>query len=88
MRAGAAADVVVFDADRIAGRPVETRFDLPGGAGRLYSEADGIEHVLVNGVEIAEHGAFTGEIAGRMLRSGRDTESPSLRDTKSPSLNE
>lgn len=86
LRAGAPADIVVFDADRIAGRPVETRFDLPEGAGRLYSEADGIEHVLVNGVEIAQHGAFTGEIAGRMLRSGRDTESPSLGDTESPAL--
>ena len=33
-----------------------TRYDLPAGAGRLYGEADGIEHVLVNGVEIATAG--------------------------------
>jgi N-acyl-D-aspartate/D-glutamate deacylase len=78
LQAGAAADVVVFDADRIAGRPVETRFDLPGGAGRLYGEADGVDSVLVNGVEIVHDGGFTGERPGTILRSGRDTETPSL----------
>ena len=80
LRIGAPADVVVFDAERIACGPVDTRFDLPGGAGRLYGEADGIDHVLVNGVPVAENGAFTGAIAGRMLRSGRDTWSPSLNE--------
>src|SRR5205823_1962890 len=45
---GGAADIVVFDEDTIAPRPIATRIDLPGGAGRLYAEADGIGHVIVN----------------------------------------
>jgi N-acyl-D-aspartate/D-glutamate deacylase len=78
LRVGAPADVVVFDPETIGSRPVETRFDLPGGAGRLYGEAEGIDHVLVNGAFVAERGAFTGEVPGKMLRSGRDTATPSL----------
>ncbi|WP_131744900.1 amidohydrolase family protein [Frankia sp. Cppng1_Ct_nod] len=78
LRVGGAADIVIFDAARIARQPTETRFDLPAGAGRLYGEADGIEHVLVNGVEIAHDGRFTGDFPGVILRSGRDTETPSL----------
>lgn len=78
LEAGAAADIVIFDADRIACRPARTRFDLPGGVGRLYSEPEGIEQVLVNGVEIIRDGGFTGDFPGRILRSGRDTETPSL----------
>jgi N-acyl-D-aspartate/D-glutamate deacylase len=68
------ADLVVFDERRVAPAPVETRYDLPGGAGRLYAEADGIEHVLVNGTEIVRAGALTGDHTGRLLRSGRDTD--------------
>ncbi|WP_322768181.1 N-acyl-D-amino-acid deacylase family protein [Frankia sp. Cr1] len=78
LRVGGAADVVIFDEARIARQPTETRFDLPAGAGRLYGEADGVERVLVNGVEIAHHGTFTGDFPGKILRSGRDTETPSL----------
>jgi N-acyl-D-aspartate/D-glutamate deacylase len=68
------ADLVVFDPDTIGPGPVGTRFDLPGGAGRLYGEAEGISHVLVGGTEIVEGSEFTDQRPGRMLRSGRDTK--------------
>jgi N-acyl-D-aspartate/D-glutamate deacylase len=76
---GAVADLVVLDPDRIAVRKMETRFDLPAGAGRLYADADGIDHVIVAGLEIARDGEFTGDIAGRVIRSGVDTATPDLR---------
>ena len=61
LRVGAHADALVFDEETIASQPVATRFDLPGGAGRLYADAIGIDHVICNGVEIAArrgvHGA-------------------------------
>ncbi|HVT41834.1 MAG TPA: amidohydrolase family protein, partial [Acidimicrobiales bacterium] len=72
--AGAFADVVVFDPNTIGHETVRTRDDLPGGASRLYAEARGVGHVLVNGTEIARDGEFTGATPGSILRSGRDTD--------------
>jgi N-acyl-D-aspartate/D-glutamate deacylase len=68
------ADVVVFDPATIDHGPVRTRDDLPGGASRLYADAVGVRHVLVNGSEIVHDGEFTGAVPGRVLRSGRDTD--------------
>jgi N-acyl-D-aspartate/D-glutamate deacylase len=67
------ADIVVFDPDRIGCGPLHTRFDLPGGAGRLYADALGIGHVIVNGTEIVRDNQLTGAEPGRVLRSGHDT---------------
>jgi N-acyl-D-aspartate/D-glutamate deacylase len=68
------ADIVVFDPATVRGQPIGRRYDLPGGDEyRMYSEADGIDHVLVGGVEIVRHGEHTGKLPGTLLRSGRDT---------------
>ncbi len=71
---GAAADLVLFDPRTVAAGPVLNRNDLPGGCGRLFSEATGIARVWVNGVEIVRDGRETGALAGTLLRSGRDTD--------------
>jgi N-acyl-D-aspartate/D-glutamate deacylase len=46
---GRPADVVVFDLDRLALGPVETRADLPGGAPRLWQDATGYTARIVGG---------------------------------------
>jgi N-acyl-D-aspartate/D-glutamate deacylase len=68
------ADLVVLDPERIGHLAERTRDDLPGGAGRLYAEAEGIEHVLVNGTEVVRGREFTGATPGAVLRSGKDTD--------------
>jgi N-acyl-D-aspartate/D-glutamate deacylase len=78
VREGAHADLLVFDPDTVGSEPVGTRFDLPGGAGRLYADATGVDHVLVGGTEIAVSGEYTCASPGRVLRAGRDTVTPTL----------
>jgi N-acyl-D-aspartate/D-glutamate deacylase len=75
---GAAADVVVFDEATVGSSALVTRGDLPAGAERLYAEATGVAHVLVNGEPIVEGRSFTDARPGAVLRSGRDTVTPSL----------
>lgn len=61
LRAGSAADVVVFDATRIADRAT---FAEP------HQYSTGIDEVLVNGVIAVDHGRYTDSRAGRVLRRG------------------
>ena len=70
---GMCADLQVFDPGTIGPGPVAMRFDLPGGAGRVYGEATGVHHVLVNGVACVESGAMLPARPGKLLRSGTDT---------------
>ena len=75
---GAWADLVVLDPETVASHEVAMRFDVPGGAGRLYAEADGIEQVFVNGQAIVRDGKLTSDRPGTLLRSGRDSRTPDL----------
>jgi N-acyl-D-aspartate/D-glutamate deacylase len=78
LREGWHADVLVLDPETIGTDEVAMRFDLPGGAGRLYAESTGVEHVLVNGEPIVDGGKLTDNRSGTLLRSGRDTATPSM----------
>jgi N-acyl-D-aspartate/D-glutamate deacylase len=70
---GAWADLTLFDPATVGPRPERTRHDLPGGAPRLYADATGIEHVLVNGIDVAHAGNLCDTTPGHLLRSGQDT---------------
>jgi N-acyl-D-aspartate/D-glutamate deacylase len=72
------ADLAVLDETSIGSTDVAMRFDLPSGAGRLYADATGVDHVLCNGVPIVRDGALTGARPGTLVRSGRDTDTPAL----------
>ena len=61
------ADLVVFDPDVVGSQEVAMRYDLPGAAGRLYADANGIDHVIVNGSPVVSGGKLTGRLMGRLL---------------------
>jgi N-acyl-D-aspartate/D-glutamate deacylase len=71
------ADLVVLDPATVDSAPARARSDLPGGGERLYAEATGIERVLVGGRTVVDGGRITGELAGTVLRAGRDTTNAS-----------
>ena len=70
LRPGMAADLVLFDPDRLAVRPVRMVHDLPAGAGRLVFDAEGYVATIVNGRVLMRDGVATGELPGQVLRAG------------------
>lgn len=72
---GRPADIVVFDARTIGPGPLKRVNDLPAGADRLVSQANGIDAVIVNGELIRRDNkdvfAANDKLPGRLLRSGR-----------------
>jgi N-acyl-D-aspartate/D-glutamate deacylase len=68
VRPGYAADLVVFDSERIRPRLPTVEQDLPGGARRLVQKADGIAATIVNGAVAFKDGASTGTYAGQVLK--------------------
>jgi N-acyl-D-aspartate/D-glutamate deacylase len=74
------ADLVVFDPARVGSQPITVRHDLPGGGERLHAGSRGISHVFVAGCEVVSDGEVTEERPGKVLRSGRDTDTVSLTD--------
>ncbi len=68
---GAAADIVVYDYERLKVLPMETVHDLPGNEWRRIQRAEGYRYVLVNGEVTMENDQPTGTMSGRLLRHGR-----------------
>jgi N-acyl-D-aspartate/D-glutamate deacylase len=73
VREGYAADLLVLDPQHLGVSAMRVERDLPAGAPRLVSSTTGIEHVFVGGLGVYEAGVATGELPGRLLRSGRDS---------------
>jgi len=68
LREGYAADVVVFDPDRIAPMLPELVYDLPAGARRLKQKSAGIAATVVNGEVLMRHNEHTGALPGQLIR--------------------
>ncbi len=75
LEVGLAADLAIFDPDRVACSSLQRVHDLPGGGDRLISEATGMRAVVVNGTVLRENDAdvidTAGALPGRVLRGGR-----------------
>jgi N-acyl-D-aspartate/D-glutamate deacylase len=69
LREGLAADIVVFDPDRVGPRMPEVVNDLPAGARRLKQYADGMKATVVNGAVVLRDNEHTGALPGRFLRN-------------------
>jgi N-acyl-D-aspartate/D-glutamate deacylase len=69
LKDGMAADVAVFDMDKLDALPKEKAYDLPNGGFRWIQKASGVEHVWVNGVQTIRHGEEAGELPGKLIRS-------------------
>jgi N-acyl-D-aspartate/D-glutamate deacylase len=72
---GLAADVTVFDPDRVGTTGLRRVHDQPAGQDRLVADPIGIDYVIANGTVIRDHGKDAvdpaGPLPGRLLRGGR-----------------
>ena len=68
LREGMAADIVVFDPDRIMAELPEVVDDLPAGARRLVQRTRGVAATVVNGEVLLRNGKHTGALPGQLLR--------------------
>jgi N-acyl-D-aspartate/D-glutamate deacylase len=68
IRAGNAADLVLFDPDRINPQPPEWLEDLPGRQPRLIERAVGIDYTIVGGHVLFAANEYQGGMPGRVLR--------------------
>ena len=73
------ADLVLMDLDKVQITPVEFRADFPANGERLYTGAEGIDYVIVNGTPIIADGEYTWAKPGQVLRAGKDSYTVDIR---------
>jgi N-acyl-D-aspartate/D-glutamate deacylase len=71
LREGAAADIIVYDYDKLNFTYPEFVRDLPGDEYRVTNRGDGYRYVLVNGGVTIENDKPTNLYSGQLLRNGR-----------------
>jgi N-acyl-D-aspartate/D-glutamate deacylase len=69
LRPGMAADLAIFDADKIGPLPEDIVHDFPNNGWRIRERAEGIAYTVVNGTVLVEHGALTGALPGQVIRN-------------------
>lgn len=70
LRQGMAADVVVYDFDKLNVLPVEVVHDLPGDEWRRVQRSEGYKWIIVNGQVTFQDDRCTGATPGNLLRYG------------------
>jgi len=68
LRTVMAADVIVFDPEKIAPMLPTLDHDLPAGARRLKQKATGLKTTIVNGQVLLKNNEHTGALPGQLLR--------------------
>ena len=71
LEVGKAADIVIYDYEKLAIEPMEVAHDFPGDEWRRVQRASGYRYVLVNGDVTIEDDKETRSYSGRLLRHGR-----------------
>lgn len=69
LQPGYAADIAVFDPEKIKPCEPEWAHDYPGGTKRLIQRAVGMHYTVVNGHVICEDGRLSGALPGLVLRT-------------------
>jgi len=70
LQPGNAADIAIFDPDRVGSAARGERcYDLPGGGKRMVMRSQGVEATIVNGTLVYREDRATGATPGTVLRS-------------------
>ena len=74
LQVGFAADLVILDPEHLAVSRMRVERDLPAGSPRLMSGATGVVRVIVGGTDVYVENIATGEMPGKLLRAGVDSD--------------
>jgi len=79
LREGYAADIVIYDYERLRIEPSAVTHDLPGGEWRRVQRAGGYRYIMVNGEVTFVDGQPTKLRPGLLLRHGNGWKKPKMR---------